>query len=139
MILELFFQGIRMKLRYPLLACMLLAGACAGRAPAPVAVVQPIDSTMDCAAIQAEILANSARVADLGFESGAKVAQNVAAGVAGAFFILPLFLMDFQGSAGIDQRALEARNQYLATLANARCSAPQLRSGSAGLPPAQAR
>jgi hypothetical protein len=78
---------------------------------------------MDCNAIRAEITSNTARIADLGSESGAKVAQNVAAGVAGAIFILPLFLMDFQGSAGIDQRALEARNQYLATLAGTRCPA----------------
>jgi hypothetical protein len=78
---------------------------------------------MDCNAIRAEITANTGRISDLGSESGAKIAQNVAAGVAGAFFILPLFLMDFQGSAGIDQRALEARNQYLATLANSRCTA----------------
>lgn len=101
--------------------CLFSLVACAGRAPAPVAVVQPIDSTMDCNAIRAEIAANTARISDLGSESGAKVAQNVAAGVAGVFFILPLFLMDFQGAAGIDQRALEARNQYLATLAAARC------------------
>ena len=105
------------------LACLFGLAGCAGRAPAPVSVVQPIDTTMDCNAIRAEITANTGRISDLGSESGAKIAQNVAAGVAGAFFILPLFLMDFQGSAGIDQRALEARNQYLATLANSHCTA----------------
>ncbi|WP_431304331.1 hypothetical protein [Sediminicoccus sp. BL-A-41-H5] len=111
------------------IACVVGLSACAGRAPAPVAVVQPIDNTMDCQAIQAEIAANTARISDLGSESGAKVAQNVAAGVAGAFFILPLFLMDFQGAAGIDQRALESRNQYLGTLAATRCAPPpQVRS-----------
>ena len=103
--------------------CIFGISACAGRAPAPVAVFQPIDSRMDCNAVRAEITANTARISDLGFESGAKVAQNVVAGVAGVFFILPWFLMDFQGSAGIDQRSLEARNQYLATLANSRCLA----------------
>jgi len=104
----------------------LALSACAGRPPAPVAVVQVTDESMNCDAIRAEVTANNQRLADLGSESGAKVAQNVAMGIAGAFFILPLFLMDFQGSAGIDARALQSRNDYLATLARQRCpAAPQ--------------
>lgn len=112
------------KLTVPLLLVVGSLGACAGRAPNPVPVVSIADSTMNCDAIRAEVTANSARIADLGSESGAKVAQNVAAGVAGAIFILPLFLMDFQGAAGIDERALRSRNDYLATLALTRCVPP---------------
>lgn len=77
---------------------------------------------MTCDAIHAEIAANTQRLGDLGTERGAKVAQNVAAGVAGAFFILPLVLMDFQNAAGIDERAPQSRNQYLATLSQQRCT-----------------
>ena len=33
------------------LAAVVFASACAGRAPAPVAVVQPVDETMNCDAI----------------------------------------------------------------------------------------
>jgi len=106
------------------LSTVMLTAACAGRAPAPVAVVQPVDETMSCEAIQAEVNANTQRIAELGTEQGAKVAQNVVAGVAGAFFILPLFLMDFQNAAGKDEAALKSRNDYLATLARQRC-APQ--------------
>ena len=106
------------------LSALMLTAACAGRAPAPVAVVQPIDETMSCEAIQAEVNANTQRIAELGSEQGAKVAQNVVAGVTGAFFILPLFLMDFQNAAGKDEAALKSRNDYLATLARQRC-APQ--------------
>ncbi len=106
------------------LSLAVLTAACAGRAPAPVAVVQPVDETMTCDAIQAESAANTKRIAELGTEQGAKVAQNVAAGVAGAFFILPLFLMDFQNAAGKEEAALKSRNEYLATLARQRC-APQ--------------
>lgn len=105
-----------------MMCAVILLGACAGRAPNPVPVVQSVDDTMDCDAIRAEINANTQRIAELASESGAKVAQNVAAGVAGAIFILPLFLMDFQGSAGIDERSLRARNDYLATLARQRCT-----------------
>ena len=103
------------------LSLAVLTAACAGRAPAPVAVVQPVDETMSCEAIQSESSANTQRIAELGSEQGAKVAQNVAAGVAGAFFILPLFLMDFQNAAGKEEAALKSRNDYLATLARQRC------------------
>ena len=106
------------------LAAVVFASACAGRAPAPVAVVQPVDETMSCDAIQAEVNANTQRIAELGSEQGAKVAQNVAAGVAGAFLILPFFLMDFQNAAGKEEAALKSRNDYLANLARQRC-APQ--------------
>ncbi len=98
--------------------------ACAGRAPAPVALVQQIDDKMSCEAFQAEVIANTHLVTEWGTEQGAKVAQNVVAGVAGAFFILPLFLMDFQNAAGKNEAALKSRNDYLATLARQRC-APQ--------------
>lgn len=81
---------------------------------------------MDCPAIQAEVLANNARVRDLAEESGGKVTQNVAAGVAG-LFIWPLwFAMDFQGTADKETAALNSRQQYLAVLAEQRqCGAPQ--------------
>jgi hypothetical protein len=112
----------RFHILFSVIALTALMAACAGRAPAPVAVVQPVDDTMNCDAIRAEVAANNQRIAELGSESGAKVAQNVVAGVAGAFFILPLFLMDFQGAAGIDERALKSRNDYLASLARTRCT-----------------
>jgi hypothetical protein len=98
-------------------AVMLALAGCAGRAPQPVAVVQPQDRYLDCTAIQAEILANNKTVQGLSSEEGAKVAQNVAAGVAG-LFIWPLwFGMDFQGAAGKEEAALQSRQGYLATLA----------------------
>jgi len=103
------------------LSALILTSACAGRAPNPVAVVQPVDDTMDCTAVRAEADANTKRIAELGTEQGGKVAQNVAAGVAGAFFILPLFLMDFQNAAGKEEAALKSRNDYLTTLARQRC------------------
>ena len=106
------------------LSLVVLTAAYASRAPAPMAVMQNVDDTMSCEAIQAEVNANTKRIGELGSEQGAKVAQNVAAGVAGSFFILPLFLMDFQNAAGKEEAALKSRNDYLATLARQRC-APQ--------------
>ena len=96
---------------------VLLTAACAGRAPAPVAVVQPQDRFMDCAAITAEAQANTRRVQELGSEEGGKVAQNVAAGVIGLFIWPVWFAMDFQGAAAKEAAALQSRQQYLGTLA----------------------
>ncbi len=93
-----------------------LAG-CAGRAPAPVAVVQPQDRFMDCAAVLAEVQANNTKVQQLASEQGLKTTQNVAAGVAGIIIPVLWFGMDFQGTADKETQALQARQQYLATLA----------------------
>ncbi|UTD27682.1 hypothetical protein [Bradyrhizobium sp. WD16] len=95
-------------------------GACAGRAPAPVAVVQPQDRYMDCAAITIEVQSNNAKVQQLASDKGLKVAQNVAAGVAGLVIPVLWFGMDFQGTADTEIQALQARQQYLAALAEQR-------------------
>jgi len=107
------------------MAFAILTAGCAGRAPAPVPVVQLQDQQMDCAAISAEAHANTQKMVELGSESGAKVAQNVAAGVAG-LIIWPLwFAMDFQGAADKETAALQSRQSYLATLAAQRgCAGP---------------
>lgn len=102
-----------------LAACFMAAG-CAGRAPAPVAVVQPVDQTMGCTAISAEAQANAAKMQELAGEQGGKAAQNIAAGVVGLFVWPAWFLMDLQGSASTETAALNSRNQYLATLATER-------------------
>ena len=98
------------------------AGACAGRDAQPVAVVQPHDQNSDCAMITAEIQANNTKVSELANEKGLKVTQNVAAGVAG-IVVWPLFFaMDTKGAASTDATALQARQEYLARLAEQRCA-----------------
>jgi hypothetical protein len=79
---------------------------------------------MGCTAIAAEVKANNTKIQELASEQGAKVAQNVAAGVAG-LFIWPLwFGMDFQGAASTETTALQSRQEYLGTLAQQkRCEA----------------
>jgi hypothetical protein len=50
-------------------ACLAVAlTACMGRAPQPVATVQPADQMMDCTAIYTEVAANNRRVEELGRE-----------------------------------------------------------------------
>lgn len=101
-------------------------GACAGRDPQPVATVQATDQFASCTQIQAEIEANNIKVKQLADEKGLKVAQNVGAGIAGVV-IWPLwFAMDFKGAADTEVTALQARQQYLTTLATERCARPDL-------------
>jgi hypothetical protein len=99
-----------------------LCTACAGRDPMPVATVQVTDANATCAMIVAEIEANNIKVKELADEQGLKVGQNVAAGVAGVVFFPLWFGMDFKGAAGKEVAALQARQQYLTTLANERCA-----------------
>ena len=104
-------------------------GSCMGRAPQPVATIQPADQFMDCTAIYAEIQGNNAKVQQLAKDNGWKVAQNVAAGV-GGLVIWPLwFAMDFQGTADKEAAALQARQQYLGALAvQKHCGTPPKRT-----------
>jgi hypothetical protein len=105
-----------------LVSVALLASACAGRDPQPIATVQAQDSFASCAQIRAEIEANNVKFAELADEQGLKAGQNVAAGVAG-LLIWPLwFAMDFKGAASKEVTALQARQQYLTTLATERCA-----------------
>ena len=108
---------------YALIGASLLLAACAGRAPNPVAVVQPQDRFMDCAAISAEVQANNKKISELGGDEGTKVAQNVIVGVAGLVIPILWFGMDFQGTAPKEIAALQSRQQYLGTMAEARCGA----------------
>lgn len=75
---------------------------------------------MDCAAITSEVQTNNAKVQQLASDKGLKVAQNVAAGVAGLVVPVLWFGMDFQGTADTEIQALQARQQYLGALAEQR-------------------
>lgn len=112
-----------------IVAVALFLGACAGRAPQPVAVVQPQDSMMDCAAITAEVQSNNRRIQELADEQGWKTTQNVVAGVAGLVIPVLWLGMDWQGTAKTEAAALNARQQYLGTLAGQRrCGAQRTQS-----------
>jgi outer membrane biosynthesis protein TonB len=74
--------------------------------------------------IRAEIEANNVQAQKLAEENGAKIAQNVAAGVVGVVIWPVWFAMDAKGAAGTEMDALKARQQYLSSLAEQRC-APQ--------------
>jgi hypothetical protein len=98
----------------------------------PIATVQAQDTYADCTQIRAEIEGNNAKASQLANEQGWKVAQNVGAGVAGLVIWPIWFGMDFKDAAGKEAAAsLQARQQYLTTLAEQRCA-------PGGAPPRQA-
>jgi len=125
------FQRLPMTRVFAIALASLLA-ACAGRDPQPIATVQVTDANATCAMITAEIQANNIKVQELAGEEGAKVAQNVAAGVGGLLIPVLWFGMDFKGAASKEVTALQARQQYLTVLATERCKQP------AGGPPQRA-
>lgn len=123
------------------LAAGLALAACAGRDPQPIATVQAQDVYSDCTMIRAEIEGNNQKAKQLADEQGMKTAQNVAAGVVGIVIWPVWFGMDTKGAAATDATALQARQQYLTTLATERCAPgyrPPLPPGAYGAPPPQA-
>jgi hypothetical protein len=112
-------------MRFAILAMAgLILAACAGRPPQPVATVTEADRYLTCQQIVAEVQINNDRISELGAEEGAKVAQNVVAGVAGLFIPVLWLGMDYQDAAGKEGQALSQRNRYLSGLAEARCAKP---------------
>lgn len=105
-------------------ACFFLLGACAGRAPQLVPVIQATDQQLTCEQIQAEAKINNDKITNLATEQGWKVGQNVAAGVVGLVIWPVWFGMDFQDAAGKEATALSQRNEYLVTLAKMKCGPP---------------
>ena len=99
----------------------LAVAGCAGRDAMPVQTVQAQDAHSDCVMINAEIQANNIKAKELADEKGAKLAQNVTAGVVGLVIWPVWFAMDAKGAADQDLSALQARQQYLANLAGQRC------------------
>jgi len=98
------------------LVIMFLITGCAGKTPNPVPQYQPGDEMMDCGDIYQEITDNQQRMFQL-YPKTQKTGKNVALGVTGAFFIVPLFFMDFSDAERIEIEAFQRRDSYLHLLA----------------------
>ena len=79
--------------------------------------MQPGDRHLSCNQIAAQIQSNNAEIERLAGQKGAKVAQNVAAGIAGLVIPVLWFGMDFKDAAGQEAQALMSRNNNLVALA----------------------
>ncbi|MGE8519715.1 hypothetical protein MTR80_06180 [Alcaligenes aquatilis] len=96
-------------------AAVLLAG-CAGRAANPVMVQQYGDNAKSCQALELDMSYIESEVQRL-VPDTEKTGKNVALGVTGAFFLVPLFFMDFSQAEQMEVNAYRQRYNHLAILA----------------------
>ena len=89
---------------------------CAGRTANPVPVKQYGDNELSCQQIEEEMIAIDAKVRALVPEVDKKTPTNVALGVTGAIFLVPLFFMDFSGAEQAEIDAYRARFEFLQSL-----------------------
>lgn len=106
---------------------MALVSACGGKTANPVSQYQPGDEGRSCEGLKTEISSNDAEIARLiPYEDA--TGKNVALGVAGAFFIVPWFFMDFKEGEATELQALRRRNQWLREVASDKsCNIPRSR------------
>lgn len=97
------------------LAGIVLSG-CAGRAPNPVMVQQYGDAGKSCDALVHDMNFIESEVSRL-IPDTEKTGKNVALGVTGAFFLVPLFFMDFSQAEQMEVNAYRQRYNHLATIA----------------------
>lgn len=98
----------------PILAS--LVAGCAGRAANPVMAQQYGDNAKSCAALEQDMAFVDSEVQRL-VPKTEKTGSNVALGVTGAFFIVPLFFMDFSQAEQIEVNAYRQRYNHLVILA----------------------
>jgi len=91
------------------LAAAVTLSACAGRPANPIAVSQIGDESRSCEALIAEMSQIDADIARK-LPDTQKTGKNVALGIAGLFFLVPWFFMDFTESEQIEIEAM--RNRY---------------------------
>lgn len=86
---------------------------CARSTPNPVPLAQVGDEAKSCDAIANEMqqMQNQALVA--AGDRNNQVGSNVALGITGVLFILPLFFMDLGNAATVEEKAAQARYQRL--------------------------
>lgn len=90
--------------------------ACGGRTPAPVMVAQYGDQNKNCKALEYEIMNIQSEIQRL-LPKTDKTGKNVALGVAGWFFLVPLFFMDFKNAEAVEYEAYRQRYQHLNAIA----------------------
>ena len=94
----------------------ILLVSCAGRKPNPVMVRQYGDDRKSCAALEQEIAFIEEEIKRL-MPKTQKTGKNVALGITGFFFIVPLFFMDFSEAEQIEINAFRQRYNHLVILA----------------------
>lgn len=89
---------------------------CAGRAANPVMVQQYGDDRRSCQALEREMSFIQGEIQRL-IPNTEKTGKNTALGVAGFFFIVPLFFMDLSESEQVEINAYRQRYNHLIIIA----------------------
>lgn len=98
--------------------CMIaLLTGCGGRAANPVMPVQYGDEKKSCKSLERELMFIQQEIQRLIPETD-KTGKNVALGVTGFFFLVPLFFMDLSQAEQQEVTALRQRYTHLAGLAD---------------------
>jgi len=100
------------KMIFTTLMISCLAG-CAGHDANPVMVVQYGDEGLSCKGLQLSMSEAQNEMQRLIGQTN-KTGQNVALGVAGAFFLVPWFFMDFKDGEKVEYDAWRQRYNHLA-------------------------
>lgn len=101
---------------------VLFVTACGGRTPYPVMAQQYGDQDKDCKTLEYEIRSIEGEIQRL-LPKTDKTAKNVALGVAGWFFLVPLFFMDFKNAEAVEYEAFRQRHGHLTAIAmSKKCS-----------------
>lgn len=105
-----------MKKSISLLLTISMLSACGGRAANPIMTAQYGDQRKSCAALETEMVGIQQEIAQL-VPATDKTGKNVALGVAGAFFLVPWFFMDFSHAEEEEVNAYRQRYNNLASIA----------------------
>ena len=89
---------------------------CAGRAPNPVMIQQYGDDKKSCQALEREMTFIQGEIQRL-VPQTEKTGKNVALGVTGFFFIVPLFFMDLSKAEQMEVDAYRQRYNHLLIIA----------------------
>ncbi len=98
------------------LVVLFMVIGCAGRTANPVMLHQYGDANKSCRALESELLFIQAEIARL-VPKTQKTGKNVALGVTGWFFIVPLFFMDLSDAEQVEVNAYRQRYNHLVILA----------------------
>lgn len=105
-----------MKKSISLILAVSLLSACGGRTANPVMAQQYGDQKKSCTALETEMVGIQQEIARLMPETD-KTGKNVALGVTGFFFLVPLFFMDFSHAEEEEVNAYRQRYNNLASIA----------------------
>lgn len=101
------------------LVVMSLLAGCAGRSANPVPIQQYGDDSKSCAALEHDLRFVEGEIRRL-IPDTHKAGKNVALGVTGIFFLVPLFFMDLSQAEQVEVNALRQRHNHLLVLAKDR-------------------